>query len=639
MFPMLTIQLLILPAGKLMETILPAKNIRIPGTKWQFSLNPGPFNIKEHVVISTFASSGVGSTSAIDIMATVKAFFKTTIHPLASFLLILTTNVFGIGFVGFFMKLLVDSPHMWWPEVLPSVAFFRALHEKEVKSGRNLTRLQFFFLASVLSFSYYVVPGYFFPSISALSFVCWIRKHSVTAQQLGSGLNGFGFGSFTLDWNTVVGFTGSPFVIPFSAVANALVGFVIFLYIVIPIAYLCNSYKAKNFPLVSTDVYDAHGNLYNISRILDEKTLKFDQVAYDNYSELYLSVMSVYSYGFTFASIASCFSEIALFHGSLIWGQLTKAFQSGNGVDVHVKMMKKYDTIPLWWFIILLISMTGLTIWTCEGFGNQLQLPYWGVLLLCVLVLILMPSFGVLRATVSKQPPMGAFTQMIMGFKLGLYMKIPPKAMFLSQVIGSFIASACEFATVWLLFSSVENICRPELLPRGSQWTCPYDQVIYNNMMTWGAVGPKRVFYPNGVYSNLFIFFLLGALLPIPVWFLARTLPEKKWIRLINVSTILIAGASMPPVSAVNYLSWFAVAFFLKFVVYRKYKRWWAKYSYLLSVAIDTGVSLMAFLVTVTLQIHNVSGIDWWGLDVSDHCPLATCPTARGVHAEGCPAF
>nr|CAD1827243.1 unnamed protein product [Ananas comosus var. bracteatus] len=162
MFPMLTIQLLILPAGKLMETILPAKNIRIPGTKWQFSLNPGPFNIKEHVVISTFATSAGGSTSAIDIMATVKAFFKTTIHPLASFLLILTTNVFGIGFVGFFMKLLVDSPHMWWPEVLPSVAFFRALHEKEVKSGRNLTRLQFFFLASVLSFSYYVVPGYFF---------------------------------------------------------------------------------------------------------------------------------------------------------------------------------------------------------------------------------------------------------------------------------------------------------------------------------------------------------------------------------------------------------------------------------------------------------------------------------------------
>lgn len=91
-----------------------------------------------------------------------------------------------------------------------------------------------------------------------------------------------------------------------------------------------------------------------------------------------------------------------VYFDSLIWGQLTKAFQSGNGVDVHVKMMKKYDTIPLWWFIILLISMTGLTIWTCEGFGNQLQLPYWGVLLLCVLVLILMPSFGVLRATVSK---------------------------------------------------------------------------------------------------------------------------------------------------------------------------------------------------------------------------------------------
>lgn len=91
-----------------------------------------------------------------------------------------------------------------------------------------------------------------------------------------------------------------------------------------------------------------------------------------------------------------------VYFDSLIWGQLTKAFQSGNEVDVHVKMMKKYRTIPLWWFIILLISMTGLTIWTCEGFDNQLQLPYWGVLLLCVLVLILMLSFGVLRATIAQ---------------------------------------------------------------------------------------------------------------------------------------------------------------------------------------------------------------------------------------------
>nr|CAD1827244.1 unnamed protein product [Ananas comosus var. bracteatus] len=206
----------------------------------------------------------------------------------------------------------------------------------------------------------------------------------------------------------------------------------------------------------------------------------------------------------------------------------------------------------------------------------------------------------------------------IANFKLGLYMKIPPKAMFLSQVIGNFIASACEFATVSLLFSSVENICRPELLPKGSQWTA------YSNLTVYIPTFSSS--FSSAPPSNSRLF-------------LARTFPEKKWIRLINVSTIFIAGASMLPVSAINYLSWFAVAFFLKFVVYRKYKRWWAEYGYLLSVAIDTGISLMAFLVTVALQIHNVNGIDWWGLDVSDHCPLATCPTARGVHAEGCPVF
>jgi hypothetical protein len=26
-------------------------------------------------------------------------------------------------------------------------------------------------------------------------------------------------------------------------------------------------------------------------------------------------------------------------------------------------------------------------------------------------------------------------------------------------------------------------------------------------------------------------------------------------------------------------------------------------------------------------------------LEVSDHCPLATCPTAPGIQVEGCPVF
>ena len=49
----LTVQLISLPAGKALEYILPKWRFRIslPFTSktWVCSLNPGPFNIKEHV--------------------------------------------------------------------------------------------------------------------------------------------------------------------------------------------------------------------------------------------------------------------------------------------------------------------------------------------------------------------------------------------------------------------------------------------------------------------------------------------------------------------------------------------------------------------------------------------------------------
>ena len=118
------------------------------------------------------------------------------------------------------------------------------MHDVETRPKGGLTRLQFFIVVLVTSFSYYIVPNYLFPSITALSFVCWIWKDSVTAQQIGSGLRGLGIGSFALDWSTVAGFLGSPLATPGFAIINMMAGFFIVLYVLIPIGYWTNSYEA-----------------------------------------------------------------------------------------------------------------------------------------------------------------------------------------------------------------------------------------------------------------------------------------------------------------------------------------------------------------------------------------------------------
>ncbi|KAL8461705.1 hypothetical protein ACS0TY_032174 [Phlomoides rotata] len=662
-------QILVLPLGKFMAATLPTKVIHIPGTKWSFTMNPGPFNVKEHCLITIFANTGSTSVYAVNIITIVKAFYHRRLNPIAAMLLTHSTQMLGYGWAGIFRKFLVDSPYMWWPSNLVQVSLFRALHEVDARRKGGLTRLQFFIIVLVSSFSYYIIPNYLFPSITALSFVCWIWKDSVTAQQVGSGLHGLGLGSFAFDWATVAAFVGSPLATPGFALINMLVGFILVLYVFTPIAYWSNLYNAKRFPIISSHVFDANGAPYNISEILTEKTFEFNHQGYDNYSKVNLSIFFIFIYGLNFASLAATLSHVALFHGREIWQQTKASYQDKFG-DVHTRLMRKnYEAVPQWWFHTLLVLVVAVSLFACEGFGRQLQLPYWGVLLAMALAFVFTLPVAVITATTNQQAGINVISEMIIGymypgkplanvafktygtismsqaitflsdFKLGHYMKIPPKSMFLVQLVGTIVTSLVCFGTAWWLLTTIEYICDPLKLPPGSPWTCPGDDVFYNASIIWGVVGPLRMFGRLGLYEQTNYFFLFGLLAPVPVWYFARRYPEKKWIRLINVPIIVSGTGGMPAAKAVNCICWFTVGVFFNLYVYRRYKGWWARHNYILSAGLDAGVAFMATLCYFTLQFNGVEGPSWWGLGVDDHCPLAKCPTARGVHVEGCPVF
>ncbi|KAL7088462.1 hypothetical protein ACP275_13G128600 [Erythranthe tilingii] len=660
-------QILVLPLGKLMAASLPTKQIKFPGTKWSFSLNPGPFNLKEHCLITIFANAGSTSVYAVNIVTIIKAFYHRKLNPVPAMLLTLSTQMLGYGWAGIFRKFLVDSPYMWWPSNLVQVSLFRALHENETRRKGGLTRLQFFIVVLISSFSYYIVPNYLFPSITALSFVCWIWRDSVTAQQLGAGVHGLGIGSFAFDWSTVAGFLGSPLATPGFAIVNMLVGFIVVLYVVTPIAYWNNFYDAQKFPIFSSHVFDASGAPYNISAILNEKAFDFNREAYDNYSKVNLSIIFVLVYGLSFATLAATVSHVALFHGRTICKQMKASFQDKFG-DVHTRLMRKnYEPVPQWWFHSILIFVIAVSLFACEGFGRQLQLPYWGVLLAMALAFIFTLPVGVITATTNQQAGLNVISEMIIGymypgkplanivfktygtismsqaitflsdFKLGHYMKIPPKSMFLVQLVGTVVSSLVYFGTAWWLLTSIEYICNPAKLPAGSPWTCPGDDVFYNASIIWGVVGPLRMFGKLGLYPGMNYFFLFGLLAPVPVWYFSRKYPEKKWIRMINAPILISGAGGLPLAKSVNYMCWFSVGLFFNLYVYKRFKGWWARHNYLLSAGLDAGVAFMATLCYFTLQFNGIDGPSWWGLAVDDHCPLAKCPTARGIVVHGCP--
>ena len=97
----------------------------------------------------------------------------------------------------------------------------------------------------------------------------------------------------------------------------------------------------------------------------------------------------------------------------------------------------------------------------------------------------------------------------------------------------------------------------------------------------------------------------------------------------------------MPPATPVNYNAWIVVGIIFNFFVFRYRKKWWQRYNYILSAALDAGVAFMAVMLYFSVGIED-KNLHWWGSNPNidtEHCPLAQCPTAKGVIVGDCPHF
>ncbi|XP_078177713.1 oligopeptide transporter 3-like [Carex rostrata] len=661
-------QIAVLPIGRFLATVLPKKEVKLWGD-WGFNLNPGPFNIKEHVIITIFANCGVsfggGDAYSIGAITVMKAYYKQSLSFLCALLIVLTTQIIGYGWAGMLRKYLVEPAEMWWPSNLAQVSLFRALHEKDSNS-KGPSRMKFFLIFFFASFAYYALPGYLFPILTFFSWVCWVWPHSITAQQIGSGYHGLGVGAFTLDWAGISAYHGSPLVTPWSSIVNIAVGFIMFIYIIVPICYWkFNTFDSWKFPIFSNQLFTATGQKYDTSKIL---TPQFDLnlAAYESYSKLYLSPLFALSIGSGFARFAATLVHVLLFNGSDIWRQSRSAMNTMK-VDIHTRLMRNYKQVPQWWFLILLVGSAVLALIVSFVWKEEVQLPWWGMLFAFALAWIVTLPVGVIQATTNQQPGFDIIAQFIIGYilpgkpianllfkiygristvhalsfladlKLGHYMKIPPRCMYTAQLVGTFVSGIVNLVVAWWMLENIENICDIDSIHPDSPWTCPKYRVTFDASVIWGLIGPARLFGHHGLYRNLVWLFLVGALLPVPIWVLSKVFPEKKWIPLINIPVITYGFAGMPPATPTNISSWLVTGTIFNYFVFRYRKQWWQKYNYVLSAALDAGTAFMGVLLFLALQNNNIE-LKWWGTEI-DHCPLASCPTAPGISVKGCPVF
>merc|ERR1712093_410015 len=107
---------------------------------------------------------------------------------------------------------------------------------------------------------------------------------------------------------------------------------------------------------------------------------------------------------------------------------------------------------------------------------------------------------------------------------------------------------------------------------------------------------------------------LAGALVPVVFWLIGRRW-KIRWIQAVNIPVMLSGASYIPPATGINYSSWFIVGFIFQFWMRRYRFRWWSKFCFITSAALDSGTVISTILVFLLLQLPKggTISLEWWG--------------------------
>ncbi|KAG5645321.1 hypothetical protein DXG03_006510 [Asterophora parasitica] len=632
-------QLLVFPIGRFLARVVP--NVHIFG----IPLNPGPFSIKEHVLITIMASVGSGSAYATDIVAVQRVYYNQIYNFGYQWMVVMSTQLIGFSIGGVARRFLVQPPSMIWPANLVTCALFNTLHAQSyagVGTRGGISRERFFLYAFIVSGVWYVFPNYLFSALSYFSWVCWIAPDNIPVNQMFGYVHGLGMSLITFDWAQIA-YIGSPLATPWWAEANIAVGFVFFFWILTPILHYTNTWESKYMPISSRGSFDNRGKHYNVSKIINPDST-FNQEGYSAYSPLFLSTTFAISYGLSFASITATITHAFLYFRKQIWTQARRAISEQP--DIHARLMSRYSQVPEWWYLIIFFSMFAFGVISIEVWDTKFPVQYF--ILALVISFVYVIPIGMIQAITNQQVGLNVITELIIGyalpgrpvammlfktwgyitmaqaltfasdFKLGHYMKIPPRSMFFAQVVATVVAGTTQLGVQAWMFTNIPNICDPD---QKDGFICPSTEVFGTASIIWGVIGPARQFSSGQVYYALCFFFLVGFITPVIGWLCSLKWPNS-WVRYVNFPVIYSGTGSIPPASAVNYVPWAIVGFIFQYLIRRRNFSWWTKYNYVLSAALDAGVAISAVLVFFILQYPKNGDIGanniqtWWGNSV-----------------------
>ena len=580
-------QLLAYPLGQFLAKVLPDWGFTAFGVR--HSLNPGPFNKKEHMLI-TIMSNVAKSTPYTNYIVWIQYLPTYFDQPWAisigyQLLIALSTNFIGYGLAGLCRRFLVYPAYCVWPSSLVTIALNSAFHDQATeaavvagpwKTMWRATRLRYFMYAFGAMFVYFWLPNYLFAALSYFSWMTWIAPENANLAVITGSLTGLGFNPIpTFDWN-IMTYNVDPLMVPFFSTFNLFLGMLGSMFVII-IFYYTNAFNSGYIPINSNRTFDHFGLRYKVKSIIDEFGI-FDGAKYEQYSPPFLSAANIVVYMFFFAMYSATVTYGILYHRHEIamgcrdlWQNLRNRKGSENtqksDLDVHNRLMKAYKEVPEWWYMIVLaisiaIGMVGIACWPTNT-------TPWVVLYGIALCLVFVVPIGIIAAMTGVQVTLNVIAEFIGGvwvegnaiamcffksygyvtcahalsfsadLKLAHYLKIAPRFTFWAQMVPTLIST---FISVGILQYQVhiKDVCTPDAPFR---FTCPGVNTFFTAAVFWGTVGPRKIWGVGGQYVSTLVGFPLGVILVVIFYVLSLKWPKNPVIR--NAHPVVMMGGAL----------------------------------------------------------------------------------------------
>ncbi|KAI0041222.1 OPT superfamily oligopeptide transporter [Auriscalpium vulgare] len=589
-------------------------------------INPGEFKLKEHVISVIAASTAsYGSTSVLN-FAVQRLYYDTNVHATTAVLSTFSTAVFGYGLVGILRPLTVYPSEMVYWGNLPTVSIFQALH---FDSSDNHKRTRIFWIAFCGMFVYEIIPSYIFPFLNGFSIFCLSSQHARSGVQDAftnifggsDGNEGLGLFSVSFDWQYI----GSSYMsYPLIQQANSWIGY-FFCYIAILGIYYSNTWNSKSFPMLSTSLFAANGSRYHQSAVFSGTDFHLNRTALAEVGLPALTGSNAWSNLTANLSIGGLIAHCIFFWGPYVVSSFKHA-RDKTQPDPHWQAMQKYKEAPWWWYLILIVLafFAGL-IAVLKG---ETTLPWWSYIV--ALLTGAFPFSTLLFARMGNGVATNQLFKMIAGainpgrpvanlyfsmwshdvvstsiglasdLKLGQYLKIPPRVLFLVQIWGTIIVVMVSIVTA-----------QSEILtdPIGTNvWSGQTVQSLNSAAVTWSLA--KELYGRDGPYFIIPMSLFIGAAVTFLQWLISRRWPKIGPVKVDTVMLPIIYMYSAWMSAGVNSPIWSGIIVGVVSQVWlrRYHPGWYRKYNYILGGAMDGGAQIMIFILS--FAVFGASGVE-----------------------------